>query len=182
MAEFPFDETRLVDPDSPEDGDLAATLDDVLRETRRALNYLYERTSARAYRDVELEPLATKVALLGDNVLVLTAAEAEQAIAQFTRGYEGQLLNVVLADDSPDLTIHNNASYISLADGQDFLMKPGDLLCLRNLGGDPDTKINGSWREVFRAVNGSVLAMVSPDNNRFAVTVSDQGALQVEEL
>lgn len=182
MAEFPYDETRLVDPESPADGDLAATLDDKLRETRRALNYLYERSSDRAYREVELEPLATTVALLGDKVLVLTAAEADQAVAQFTGGYEGQLLNVVLADDSPDLTIHHNASYISLADSQDFIMKPGDLLCLRNLGGDPDSETDGSWREAFRAVNGAILAMVSPDTSRFAVTVSDQGALQVEEL
>jgi len=88
-------------------------------------------------------------------VIGLTAAMAVN-LMQITNG-SGGMLKIIKAGDGLVTVIHN-ASYIVLNGGVDVTLADGNILGLVNVGGDPDTSVNGVWYEVFRATG------VAPSN------------------
>lgn len=182
--EFPYSGTQLVDESQPTDGTLGAQLDDAVRENRRALNFLWGRAAVRHFRHVDLVPLTQETSVQGDKIVEFDIAESPHTLVRLTGGFEGQIIYLMVADTSPDnvVILHHNSQYISLADGRDFHMQPGDLVCLRNQGGSIEEEEAGVWVEVFREVAGAILGLISPGRDRFEIGVSDQGALVVTEL
>ncbi len=183
MAEFPFSDELVLDESQPTDSTLGLSLDDRMRETRRAVNWIYQRTGARHFRHHDLVPFVQEVSVLGDKFVEFDMTETPHTLVRLTGGYDGQIIYCLLAESDPPNTLiwHHNDSYIKLKDGRDFHMLPGDLLCLRNVGGDLEGE-EGHWEELFREINGAILGLISPGRSRFQVTVTDEGALQVEDL
>ncbi len=184
MGEFPVSDTQLIDETQPTDGTLGAQLDDAEREARRALNYLWQRGSVRNYRLANLVPLVQDLSVQGDKIVEMAITESPHTLVQLTGGYAGQIIWLLVKATGQDdqVIIHHNPSFIGLADSRDFYMKPGDLLALRNVGGDIEGGENGYWQEILRQVGGAVLGLISPSRDLFSVTVNDQGALVVEKM
>jgi len=185
--EFPFSGTQLIDPSQPTDGTLGTALDDAERETRRAINFVWDRATVRHFRHVDLVPLTRELDVRGDKILEMDISELPHTLVQITGGYEGQIIYLMVAESTEEvpskaITLHHNPQYIALRDSQDFLMKPGDVVILRNSGGDIDLGTAGSWVEWGREVAGTLYGMLSPDGTRFSVEVTNQGALRARGL
>lgn len=185
--EFPYSDSKLIDEAAPSDGTLGSALDDEVRKTRRGINYLWDRATIRHFRHVDLVPLVQSLSVKGDKILEMDMAETPHTLVQLTGGYAGQVIYVTVADDDEDVTgkeliLHHNNQYIKLRDAQDFHMQRGDVSVLRNVGGNIDSEEDGYWEEWFREIAGSLLGMVSPNGDRYQLTVSDQGALVVTEV
>lgn len=184
MAEFPFSDSKLIDESQPNDATLGTALDDSVRENRRALNYVWGRATIRHSRRVDLVPLVQSLSVQGDKILLLAISETPHTLVQLTGGYEGQIIYLLLEETTPgdQVILHHNSQYIALTDGRDLALQPGDLICLRNVGGDLEASVNGRWVEVFREVAGAIMGLISPGGDRFELGVSDQGAVTVREL
>jgi len=183
---FPESDQHLVDPTVPNDSTPVSSLDDYIRQNREALNFLWDGTILKHFQRIVLVPLTQSFDVKGGKFYELDITEVPHIVAQLTSGYEGQIIYLLLAANDmqvPDkqITFHHNSNFIKMRDNKDFILKPGDLLCLHNEGGVIGES-EGVWIEDWRMLGNAHYGLVSPNNNRFSLGVSEQGALTVETL
>ena len=149
-----------IDATQPTGTMLVSSIDDYIREDRAQINLLWSAITAANSTETTHSMGAGEFALvigtdLEDVILEvvnLTAAVAVD-LMQITSG-SGGMLKILRFGDS-DVTVKHNASYISLVGSIDMTTTAGDILVLMNVGGDPDTSVNGVWYEVARAGSAS---------------------------
>jgi len=135
---------------------LVSSLDDYIREDRVQINDLWDAVVAAnaAYTAHEMAAgeFAIEVGVDVESVIFevigLTAAAAVDLI-QITDGTSG-MVKLIRAGDA-NVTIKHNTSYIVTTDGSDISLTAGDQVMLVNIGGDPDTGVNGVWYEFTRS-------------------------------
>ena len=113
-------------------------------------------------------------------VIDLTGAAAVD-LMQITDG-SGGMLKIIKASDN-NITVKHNASYIDLAGDTDYAMSDGNILGLINIGGDPESSINGVWYEVFRgggSGNSEYTAINMAAGQTALVTGTDLNDVSVE--
>ena len=179
--EFPHSDTQVIDASQPGDATLGVDVDDAMRETRRAVNWLGRRIGAGA-RDVYLAPGLGIIDATGAMFVTVNVALSPGTLLSIDGGQEGQIVYLAVKESTPPkrLVARHNDTLIRLRDGRDFTLAPGDVLCLRNHGGA--SAAGGWWEELFRQLDGCVLGLVAPDEARHRVTVTNAGALQVEAV
>ena len=138
---------------------LVSAIDSYIREDREQINLLWDAVVAANCTYTAHEMGAGDFYLeIGEDLesviletVGLTAAVAVD-LMQITKGSSG-MIKLIRAGDS-NVTVKHSASYISLAGSTDVALSAGQFLALVNIGGDPDTGVNGVWYELFRQTSG----------------------------
>jgi hypothetical protein len=150
--------------------DLVSAIDDYIREDREQINELWAAITAANCTETDHEMGAGEFALeIGtdlEDVIIeavnLTATVAVDLI-QITSGSGGMIKVIKAGDDN--VTVKHNASYIDLTGNADLTLTSGMVLGLINIGGDPDSSVNGVWYELFRSSGSGGASMLSTSIN-----------------
>lgn len=85
--------------------------------------------------------------------VIFLGATAAETLQMINGSWDGNLKFIVATNDN--VTIQRNDSYIKTKNplaNPAFAMSTGDCILLANTGGNPDSSLNGTWIEVFRAL------------------------------
>lgn len=155
--------TCTVDETKPLATDLVSAIDDYMRESREAINYLCSMIGSGIvvpdYNAVNMAAGETTLAIDTDladggyEVVGLTA-DAAVNLTTITGGTAGQIKMIIALDD--DITLVQGATattggvlYLNSPVGVDLAMSTRDVVILVNIGGDGAAS-DGYWLEVDR--------------------------------
>ena len=139
---------------------LVSQIDDYIREDRTQINLLWAAiTAANSTETAHLMGAGDFTMAVGSEladvileIIDLTGNALGNDLRQITGG-SGGMLKIIKASDA-NVTVKHDASYINLVGDVDYALADGSVLGLINIGGDPDTVVNGIWYEVFRGGAG----------------------------
>ena len=181
-----------IDATSPLGTALVSSLDDYIREDRAQINLLWAAiTAANSTETTHVMGLGEFAMAVGTDLedvileaIALTAAGAVD-LMQITGG-SGGMIKVIKAGDG-NVTVKHNTSYIALDGATDLTLASGNILGLINIGGDPDTSVNGVWYELFRATgsgsgNATYTAVNMAAGQTALVTGTDINNVRIEVI
>ena len=146
----------------PLGSELISNLDNRDREERVEINSLWSAVAALGWstglvvatiRATEMASgqtdlvNGTDVTDLPFEIIRLTGAVAVD-LENITGARAGQLKLFKIEDDN--VTMKHDATKIDLHGDQDLACASGDVVWLCNIGGDPDTAVDGTWFELMR--------------------------------
>ena len=145
--------------------DLVTDLDNYQRETRIEVNALWAAVSALGWssglviasmRNVTMAAaqeeliVGTDVSDIPLETVNLTGDAGANTLKHITNARNGHIRVFIFQDSY--ITVEHLNTKIMLNGDADLDPEAGDVLALINIGGNPDTAVDGYWRELYRTL------------------------------